>query len=609
MTTGETRMPNPAWRKVFQQLRKSALLSDGAGLSDAQLLDGFLSDGDEDAFAALVRRHGPMVFGVCRRLLPSWQDAEDAFQATFLVLARKASAIQPRAKVGNWLYGVAYRTALEARTLLAKRRAKERPLRDVAQPEAVDESWRRLQPLLDSELNRLPDKYRMAIVCCDLQGKTRKEAARELGWPEGTVATRLARGRSLLRARLIRQGVTLSATALAALLSGNGASAIVSKALEIGTIKAATVCAAGTSMATGLVSAHVAVLTQGVLKSMFLTKLKLAAGLLVLLSVLGFGTGVGMYAGGTSPTDAAPRISVERPPSNRSEGLKARLETKEAEDVKAIKDVEDWEKVKKVDDGREDKKKAEKKKRRHEEDEDDDEDEGRDGRKKIDKKKGGHEDDEDDDDERGRESKKKAGMKKRGHEDDDEDDDDDRGGKKKAAAKKREREDDKGKGEKSKKAGKKKREREDEEDDDRREHAKKKKGAKKREREREEEENRREFKKKSKKEKRGHEDEDGERRESTKKAGKKKREHEEEDHRRELKKNTRKEKREHEEEEEDRVREGKKKAEKKNRHRQGDDEDRHERMKKAGKKKRQHEDEDEEDKGREGEKKRRHKDQ
>jgi RNA polymerase sigma factor (sigma-70 family) len=563
-------MPNRALRKVFQQLRRSALLADGAGLNDAHLLDCFLNDGDEAAFAALMRRHGPMVFGVCRRLLPSWHDAEDAFQATFLVLARKASTIQPRDKVGNWLYGVAYRTALEARTLLAKRRAKERPLRDVAQADAEDDSWRELQPLLDRELQRLPDKYRRAIVCCDLQGKTRKEAAHQLGWPEGTVATRLARGRDLLRARLTRQGLTLSVATLASLMGHNGASAYVSKALEGSTVKAATVCAASTSLATGLVSAQVASLTQGVLNGMFVTKLKFAAGMLLVFGVIGFGTGVRMYAGGAQQVEGAPQVSMERHPTNLAGGAVPSPQAKEADRVKAVEEIEDRKTSKNDEDAREGKKKIEKKKRRQEEDEDDE--------------------DEDDD---GHDGKKKASVKKRGHEDEDEDDG--REGKKKAGAKKREREDEDEDGrDGKKKAGTKKREREDEDEDDGRE-GKKKAGAKKRERE--DEDDRRELKK-TKKGKRGGDDD---RREGMKKGGKKKREREdEEDDEREKKSKAKKGNRRYEDDEDERGREGKKKVERKSRRHEDedDDEDRRENMKKGGKKKRGHEDEDDDERER-----------
>src|SRR5262249_26019760 len=158
-------------------------------------------------------RHGPMVLGVCRRVLDHAHDAEDAFQATFLVLARKAASIVARDTVGNWLYGVAYRTAHKARVAAARRRLKERQM---SRPEALDEDvWRELRPVLDQELNRLPEKYREPVILCDLEGQTRKEAARRLGWPEGTLSGRLSRARVLLAKRLARHGLTLSGGAMA----------------------------------------------------------------------------------------------------------------------------------------------------------------------------------------------------------------------------------------------------------------------------------------------------------------------------------------------------------------------------------------------------------
>jgi RNA polymerase sigma factor (sigma-70 family) len=190
-----TRLLNP----VIDHLRRAVLLRDGAGLTDGQLLESFLGGQDEAAFEALVRRHGPMVLGVCRRVLRIHHDAEDAFQATFLVLVRKGDTIRPREMVANWLFGVAYRTAQKARGRIARRRVREAQVKEMPEPEAVapEEGWGDWRPLLDQELSRLPDKYRVPVVLCDLEGKTGKEAARQLGWPEGTVSSRLARSSSV----------------------------------------------------------------------------------------------------------------------------------------------------------------------------------------------------------------------------------------------------------------------------------------------------------------------------------------------------------------------------------------------------------------------------
>ena len=206
---------------VIRHLRRAALLRDAGDMTDGQLLEAFVSARDEGAFEELLRRHGPMVLGVCRRVLGSPHDAEDAFQATFLVLVRKAAALTGRATVGNWLYGVAYHTALKARAANARRRLKERQGGEMRRQEVPPEQvWNELRPLLDQELSRLPDKYREAVVLCDLEGKTRKEAARQLGWPPGTLACRLARARVLLARRLTARGLALSGGALAAALLG-----------------------------------------------------------------------------------------------------------------------------------------------------------------------------------------------------------------------------------------------------------------------------------------------------------------------------------------------------------------------------------------------------
>ena len=172
--------------RVIDHLRQ-VVLRDGVGLGDGELLRCFIERRDESALAALVKRHGPMVWGACRRLL-SHHDAEDAFQATFLVLVRKAASIVPREMVGNWLYGVAHQTALQARRNAARRSAREVQVPEMPDTVAVQQDqWLDVQPLLDQELNLLPDNYRAVLVLCDLEGRTRKEVARQLGVPEGSV--------------------------------------------------------------------------------------------------------------------------------------------------------------------------------------------------------------------------------------------------------------------------------------------------------------------------------------------------------------------------------------------------------------------------------------
>src|SRR4249920_3512865 len=156
---------------VIHQLRSAVLQHGGAGLTDEQLLEDYISRRDEAALAVLVHRHGPMVWGVCRRVLHDYHDAEDAFQATFLVLVRKAASIASRELVSNWLYGVAHQTALKARATAAKRRTRERQAAEMPEPAVTEqELWHDLQPLLDEELSRLPDKYRTVIVLCGLEG-------------------------------------------------------------------------------------------------------------------------------------------------------------------------------------------------------------------------------------------------------------------------------------------------------------------------------------------------------------------------------------------------------------------------------------------------------
>jgi RNA polymerase sigma-70 factor (ECF subfamily) len=178
----------------------------GTGGSDRELLERFARGQDEEAFEALVQRHGPLVLGVCRRVLRDWEDAQDAFQATFFVLARKAGSLAKPEALGNWLYGVAYRTAVKAKARAARRRECERQAGRATPNPASEEARRDLCEVLGEELSRLPEKYRAPLVHCYLEGKTNQEAARELGCPLGSMSGRLARGRELLRERLAAPG-------------------------------------------------------------------------------------------------------------------------------------------------------------------------------------------------------------------------------------------------------------------------------------------------------------------------------------------------------------------------------------------------------------------
>jgi RNA polymerase sigma factor (sigma-70 family) len=247
--------------------------------TDGQLLDLFVGRRDQDAFAAVVRRHGPMVRGVCRRVLRNPADADDAFQAAFLVLARKAGTIR-RELLAAWLYGVAFNTARKLRRTNARRAARECPLAEQVEPHAAADPNRELLAILDEELSRLPERYRSVIVLCDLEGRTRREAAKALNCPEGTVGGRLARARALLAARLTARGAAPAAGLLAAVLADSAAQAVPPAAVAA-VVRAVGVDDLAGAAAKGLISPNVAHTTEKVLKSMFATKLRtLAASLL-----------------------------------------------------------------------------------------------------------------------------------------------------------------------------------------------------------------------------------------------------------------------------------------------------------------------------------------
>jgi RNA polymerase sigma factor (sigma-70 family) len=259
--------------------------------SDTQLVEQFLARHDPAVFEALVRRHGPMVYRVCRRVLRHHQDAEDAFQAAFLLLVQKLRTVRKHASLASWLHGVAYRVALKARAAAATRRRHEQqapigqdmPLEDVA--------WKELRAVLDSELTKLPERWRLPLVLCYLEGQTQDEAATQLGWSTRTLRRRLEEGRTALARRLRRRGVLWPAALGVVLLSDCAAPAAPWPALVDGTVAAAARIAAGQAAATVL-APEVAALAKGVARSMWFTKFRIAAVVLLLGVLAGCALGV-----------------------------------------------------------------------------------------------------------------------------------------------------------------------------------------------------------------------------------------------------------------------------------------------------------------------------
>jgi RNA polymerase sigma factor (sigma-70 family) len=289
--------------------------------TDGQLLKRVVRGRDGAALETLVRRHAPMVWGICRRTLAGHHAAEDAFQATFLVLVRKAASIRSPELLANWLYRVAHKTACKAWQRNAIRDSREKQVETMPEPpaephdDAFGPEWRER---LDEELNRLPEKYRIAIVLCDLQGRSRPEVAGQLGVPEGTVGSRLARGRALLARRLARHGLTVSASGLAAVCSQQAASGSVRAGLLTNTIKATSLLAAGQTAVAGTISAPVALLTEEVLRAMSAAKQKKAAVLIVMATLV--------LAGGPIAYFALPGPREPEPPPKGAEQAPAEAE-------------------------------------------------------------------------------------------------------------------------------------------------------------------------------------------------------------------------------------------------------------------------------------------
>src|SRR5687767_11587015 len=284
--------------------------------SDAALLARFLATKDDAAFSQIVQRHGPMVLAVCRRILRNSTDAEDAFQAAFMVLARRAPSIDPPHMLGHWLYGVAYRTANKARTTRAIRMNRERQAPPMERPDVTDPAvLAEIQAIVDQEVQRLPRTYRAPIIACHLQGLSRAQAAKQLDLNEGTLSSRLNRGKEMLADRLRKLGYALPAAALLLLLSAPGSTAAaVTPALVATTTTTATAYAAGSTTAA---SPSILALAEAALHTLLLAKLKLAALVIGALLVLGSATVV-TFKLATQETDPVPTPPTPRPPGKNA---------------------------------------------------------------------------------------------------------------------------------------------------------------------------------------------------------------------------------------------------------------------------------------------------
>lgn len=306
-------------------------------LTDGQLLGRFVSSRDAAAFELLIRRHGPLVWGICRRILGNAHDAEDAFQAVFLILVRRASSLNLTRTLAAWLHGVACRVAVRARDASFRRQQRERKS---VRTEAVHENTAEthdLRSVLDEELDRLPDNFRTPLVLCYLEGLTQEEAARQLGWPLGTLKCRVKRGRELLRTRLARRGLAPHAS-----LPVVPPPLVVPSPVVLVTLQAAVQFTAG-SLVAGPSSTQAIALAEGVLKAMTMSKLKLAAALLTLATFLTAGAG-GLVLQARSETPARTASSPQAPPGSGQDaktpsgGEEAKPPAKEVKPPVAVSD-------------------------------------------------------------------------------------------------------------------------------------------------------------------------------------------------------------------------------------------------------------------------------
>src|SRR5579871_3998226 len=302
-------MPHASIPLVYRQLRRWTAPHDS--IPDHELLQRFVAHGDETAFAALVQRHAGMVLGLCRSILRNRHDAEDIFQAAFLVLARKAGSIRKGASIGSWLYAVAYRLAHKARVRDGKRRQSEQQATPPsAQTQMDDVTWGELRAVLHEEVSRLPEKYRAAVILCYWEGRTHEQAAQQLGCARGTIKDRLEAAREMLRTRLARRGLALSAAFFAASLSDGMSTSSVAAELLQATVRGAVQFSHG-SLPAGIVSASAAAWARQTLRVMGVRQLTYGLSLVLMIGVLG-GAGLALFRGPTAP------VAAEEPPAAKA---------------------------------------------------------------------------------------------------------------------------------------------------------------------------------------------------------------------------------------------------------------------------------------------------
>lgn len=280
-------------------------------LTDVQLLHQFAKYHKEEAFVALIQRHGPHVWRVCRHALRTTHDAEDAFQTTFLVFAHKAPTILKGKSVASWLHGVAYRIALRIRQSSARRVEYERQATTTAAHLPADLALQELQQALDEEVERLPVKYRAPFILCCLEGRSRQEAADELGWKDGTVSSRIAKARLMLERRLAHRGIALSAALCVFVVARGAASAVVPATLASATARAALFVTTG--QGSRIVPARVLALTNRIVFPMLITRWKIMSPLILLLALAGGGGLIANLTPVAEPSSHVTRSAVRAP--------------------------------------------------------------------------------------------------------------------------------------------------------------------------------------------------------------------------------------------------------------------------------------------------------